>query len=174
MFDKQYRFYGTHKDKVQELVAAFDEDSKASIFKRNLDVLLNAPIIGFLYQRKADENGKDGDDTSIFAEQMLSVAERLKYLMRVILLLDKEYEPDEEKRLDKAFREFGKNEKDLDLFNDYVRGGIDVLYEKIIEEASSPADYINRLYDFVDEFNGRFNDEITSNTILKQCPNIDG
>ena len=41
-------------------------------------------------------------------------------------------------------------------------------HEKIIEEASSPSDYINRLYDFIDEFNGRFNEEVTSNTILKQ------
>ena len=50
------------------------------------------------------------------------------------MLLDSEYEPDEQKRLDKAFRHLGQDE-DLDLFDQYVLGGVDVLYEKLIEGA---------------------------------------
>ena len=49
MFDKQYRFKGKHALYVSRLTSAFDEDSKAQLFSRNVDVYANAPIIGFLY-----------------------------------------------------------------------------------------------------------------------------
>lgn len=53
---------------------------------------------------------------------------------RLIMLLDKQYEPDEDKRIDKAFRHMGENPADEERFDSYVRGGVDVLYEKLIEE----------------------------------------
>lgn len=46
---------------------------------------------------------------------------------------------------------------------------MDVLYEKLIEGASSPDDYVSRLYDFVEEFQERFNEDIASDEILKLC-----
>ncbi len=51
----------------------------------------------------------------------------------------------------------------------YVRGGIDVLYEKLVEGESTPEAFANRLYDFVDEFNDRFNSEIYTDDILQLC-----
>ena len=41
MFDKQYRFTGSHAEKVNALTAIFDEESKAKLFERNLDVYIN-------------------------------------------------------------------------------------------------------------------------------------
>ena len=52
MFDKQYRFTGTHAEKVNALTSVFDEAAKAKLFERNLDVYINAPIVGFLHKRK--------------------------------------------------------------------------------------------------------------------------
>ena len=100
MFDKQYRFTGSHAEKVNALTAIFDEDSKSKLFERNLDV-----YIGFLFRRKAvkDTNG-DISPQNIFPEQMINASDKLKYILRLILLLDSEYEPDEQKRLDKASR----------------------------------------------------------------------
>ena len=46
MFDKQYRFTGSHAEKVSALTSIFDEVAKAKIFERNLDVYMNAPLIG--------------------------------------------------------------------------------------------------------------------------------
>lgn len=43
------------------------------------------------------------------------------------------------------------------------------VYEKLIEGASSPDDYVSRLYDFVEEFQERFNEDIASDEILKLC-----
>ena len=87
----------------------------------------------------------------------------------MIMLLDKDYEPNEGERIDKAFKHMGENPDDEARFDSYVRGGVDVLYEKLIEGVSSPDEYVTRLYDFIEEFQEKFNDEISSDDILKLC-----
>ena len=52
MFDKEYSFKGIHAEKVSKLTAKFDETT--SLFERNFDVYMMAPVVGFLYGRKAD------------------------------------------------------------------------------------------------------------------------
>ena len=37
MFDKQYRFTGSHAEKVSALTSIFDDVAKAKLFERNLD-----------------------------------------------------------------------------------------------------------------------------------------
>ena len=87
------------------------------------------------------------------------------------MLLDANYEPDEEKRIDKAFRHYGQDPADEEHFDSYVRGGIDVLYEKLVEGDNTPEAFANRLYKFIYEFNDRFNSEISSDDILQLCVN---
>lgn len=173
MFDKQYRFFGSHAEKVNALTAVFDEDSKATLFQHNYDVYINAPIVGFLYKRKAtrdkDAGKKNNVTQSIFAEQVIDNSDQLKYNLRLILLLDAQYEPDEQTRLDKAFRHLGEDDRDLALFDKYVLGGVDVLYEKLIEGPNTPDAYLGRLFDFLEEFHERFNAEISQQDILTLC-----
>lgn len=169
MFDKQYRFTGSHAEKVNALTAIFDEASKAKLFERNLDVYINAPLIGFLYKRKGvKDSNSDISPQNIFPEQMINASDKLKYNLRLIVLLDEENEPDQAIRMDKAFRHFGQ-ENDLALFDQYVLGGVDVLYEKLIEGEGEPSDYVNRLYDFLEEFNDRFNSTVSRTGILALC-----
>ena len=127
----------------------------------------------FLYGRKGIKNS-DGNVSfqNIFPEQMIHASDQLKFILRLILLLDKEYEPDEAKRIDKAFRYFG-TEEDLALFDQYVLGGVEVLYEKLIEGANGPDEYIERLYDFVEEFNDRFNSGISNEDIVNLSRSIE-
>lgn len=175
MFDKQYRFRGRHAVRVDKLTGVFDANSKAKLFERNVDVYANAPLIGFLYGRTADSDDEKNLETNqvynqnVMGDRVIYSQEELTFNFRLIMLLDKEYEPDEEKRIDKAFRHMGDNPDDEARFDSYVRGGVDVLYEKLIEGASSPDDYISRLYDFVEEFQERFNEDIDSDAILKLC-----
>ena len=137
---------------------------------RSYDVYINAPIIGFLYGKKGIKNtNSEIADQNIFPEQMINNSDQLIYLLRLILILDSDYEPDEEKRLDKAFRELGKDENDLALFDSYVLGGVEILYEKLISEASGLGYYMNRLYDFIEEFHERFNEDISNKDILELC-----
>ena len=175
MFDKQYRFKGRHALRVDQLTGVFDEISKAKLIDRNVDVYTNAPLIGFLYGRTADLDETRTPETgqvynqNVMGDRVIYSSEELQFNFRLIMLLDANYEPDVEKRLDKAFKHMGEDPADEERFDSYVRGGVDVLYEKLIEGANEPGDYINRLYEFVEEFNDRFNSEIDPDDILKLC-----
>ena len=175
MFDKQYRFRGRHAFRVDALTSIFDSASKAKLFDRNIDVYANAPLIGFLYGRTADIDDTKNPETNqvysqnVMGDRVIYSQEELLFNFRLIMLLDKNYEPDEETRINKAFRHMGEDIKDEARFDSYVRGGIDVLYEKLIEGASSPDDFVNRLFDFIEEFNERFNVDISDEELLKLC-----
>lgn len=175
MFDKQYRFKGRHAVRVDQLTSAFDAESKAQLFGRNIDVYTNAPLIGFLYGRTAEPDDTKNPETNqvynqnVMGDRVIYSQEELMFNFRLIMLLDKQYEPDEEKRIDKAFRHMGEDPKDEERFDSYVRGGVDVLYEKLIEGASDPDDYINNLYEFIEEFQDRFNTDISSDDIMQLC-----
>ncbi len=175
MFDKQYRFRGRHAIRVDALTSIFDNVSKAKLFERNVDVYTNAPLVGFLYGRKSDLDDTKNPETNqiynqnVMGDRVIYSQEELLFNFRLIMLLDEEYEPDEDKRIDKAIRHTGENPADEERFDSYVRGGIDVLYEKLVEGANSPDEYVLRLYDFVEEFYDRFNSIITSDSILELC-----
>lgn len=177
MFDKQYRFKGRHAYRVLQLTNAFDSLSKAQLFNRNIDVYMNAPLIGFLYGRRADkDNAKNPQtnevyDNSIMGDRVMLSGDELRFNFWLIMLLDSDYEPDESKRIDKAFRDLGKNKDDEERFESYVRGGVDVLYEKLVDE-DSPLDseYItHRLYDFLNDFDKKFNKAVNRSEVLKLC-----
>lgn len=175
MFDKPYRLRGIHAKKARELVATFDGDSKAQFFKYAKDIYAFAPLVGYLYNRRADldhtKSEETGDelDYNIMAEQVLSVQEELTLNYCLIMLLDSSYESNEEERLDKAFRYIGKRPEDEARFDEYVRGGIDVLYEKLIEGKGEPDDYVKRLYDFLEEIQERFNDDVDVDSLMALC-----
>lgn len=177
MFDKQYRFRGRHAVRVDALTSVFDGESKAKIFDRNVDVYANAPLVGFLYGRTAEPDDTRNPETNqvynqnVMGDRVIYSGDELQYNFWLIMLLDANYEPDEEKRIDKAFRHYGQDPADEERFDSYVRGGIDVLYEKLVEGDSTPEAFANRLYEFIDEFNDRFNSEISSNDILQLCVN---
>ena len=106
---------------------------------------------------------------NVMGDRVIYSQEELMFNFRLIMLLDKQYEPDDDKRIDKAFRHMGEDPADEERFDSYVRGGVDVLYEKLIEGASDPEDYINNLFEFVEEFQDRFNSEVSSDDILQLC-----
>lgn len=173
MFDRQYRFRGRHAIRVNALTNIFDAQSKAKLFERNIDVYSNAPLIGFLFGRCADQDDTRNPETkqiyneNVMGDRVIYSQEELLFNFRLIMLLDKEYEPDDEKRIDKAFRHMGDDPADIERFDSYVRGGVDVLYEKLIEGASTPDDYVTHLYEFLMDFKERFNDQVSDVDILK-------
>ena len=175
MFDKPYRFHGSHANRARALYSIFDNESKAQIFKFAKEVYAYAPLVGFLYQRRADlnheKNPETGEeyDVSIMTEQVMSIGEDLALNFALIMLLDTDYEPDEEKRVDKALRHTGKDPGDEARFDAYVRGGVDVLYEKLIAGGGSAQDYVNRLYDFVDDINERYNQNVNLDELTALC-----
>lgn len=169
MFDKEYSFRGSHAEKVNKLTAPFNKDGN-KMFSRNLDVYLVAPIIGFTYSRKATIDKSD-PNTKIFVEQLMNVQLNLWFNYRLIMILDASYEPNFDERINKSFKYYSteKAKPDEILFDNYVLGGVEVLYEKIIESAHSEEYFLMSLYDFLEEFYERYNEKIDTNSILDLC-----
>ena len=103
-----------------------------SYFKRLVDLYAFAAIIGFRTNRKSNSDPDTEDKRTIQTQQLVNFS-LLNDLMKLFLLLDKSMGSDEE-RVNKAFRgpkdeeEFNEN---VEMFNSYVRGGIEVLYEEL-------------------------------------------
>ena len=161
MFEKEYVFKGTHAQKVIELTAKFNETT--SVLKTNVDAFIIGAIVGYLYQRKSlpnNDKNKDGKTitTKIFPDAFYSHQTDLYFAFRLIMLADKETEPDFQERLKKAFKYFyeGQNQNDIQQFEQFVLGGVDVLYDKLIKNAKSEEDYTLNLYNFVEEIQTRY------------------
>lgn len=168
MFNKIYSFEGVHANKVNDLTRDFDGNGNR-MFQRNLDIYILAPLVGFLYQAKADVD-KDTSikPTKIFVEQLLSAQDELEFNYKLIMLLDKKSEPDAEKRIDRAFR--GDNLPEYEeLYEQYVRGGVDILYTKLMDGVNNPNEYVVRLFDFLEEFDERYNQTIDIDRVLELC-----
>lgn len=168
MFKKEYTFYGAHAEKVQELTAKFS-NSGAKIFQRNVDVLLFAPIVGFLFGRVATADQDKNVTTKIFTDQMIREDLGLRLNYQTITLLDKKKSVDKEKRIDGAFRNIGKDAADTELkrYNEYILGGVEVLHEKIISLSSLDDDYLNNLYDFLEDIHERYNENIETDKMME-------
>ena len=156
IFQGDYQFKGSHAEKVIRLTAAFNKTND-KLFNRYLDVYILAPIVGFLYNKTAvlDTSGKPAN---ILYDAMSKETSTLWFNYRLIMLLDKQYEPDFEKRVDKAFRNYGKDQAipDEERYESFVRGGVEVLFEKLIESSNTEEDYLKNLYDFMEEFEERY------------------
>ncbi|MDD5017973.1 MAG: hypothetical protein PHO15_07760, partial [Eubacteriales bacterium] len=110
-------------------------------------------------------------DTKIFPQQLINEQPNLQFNYRLIMLLDKEHEPNLDERINKAFRYYGSEtaQPDEALFEEYVRGGVEILYEKLISNIGSEGDYLKNLYNFMEEFDERYNQAISADSILDLC-----
>lgn len=154
-------FYGETSMKIKAL------KDESGIFERNLDVYLAAGVVGAIYNRKdimfkIDAEKNNESKTTINASQLLGAeSTRIKFLTSLIFMIeshDKDY--DENELLKLAFSDWfntSSNEKiseDKDkykLFNEYVVGGIDILYDKIIGKSNDPDSYLRNYYKFIEE-----------------------
>ena len=105
---------------------------KNSYFQRLVDLYAFAAIVGFSAKRKSRPDTSDDDKRTILTQQIIHLT-FLQDLMKLFLLTEDNGDDNEEK-VNRAFRgpkteeEFKDN---VDMFNDYVRGGIEILYEEL-------------------------------------------
>jgi len=176
MFDKDYTFKGKHANIVTQLTAELDSETKFKFFDRNIDVLIIAPIVGYLYGRmsKKDDTGQITSDNikKINFDQMNRESRTLNYNYELIMLLHNKSKDDIDTRLDRAFRyENGSEEKEecYKIFEEYVLGGIEVLQEKLLNNATNIDEYIYNISNFISEYNERYNDNNLESNILDLC-----
>jgi len=174
MFDKEYTFKGKHGFKVKSMVKrdqqSLSVQQKFPIFERNLDVYLIAPIVGFMYGRTSEiDNDPNYKPTDIFPQQLSENKANLLFNFHLIMLLAFKYEPDEKERINKAFNYYNndKLKDDEILYNSYVLGGVDILYEKLIENSLTIEDCLNNLYDFIEDFDERYGEKVNKDDLSK-------
>lgn len=176
MFDRDYNFKGLHANIVTQLTTEIDSETKFKLFDRNIDVLILAPIVGFLYGRmsKKDESGQVTVDNvkKINFDQMNRESHTLNFNYELIMLLHEKDKLPIEERLDRAFR-YAKGTPEKEecnkIYESYVLGGIEILKEKLLDNASNIDDYINNIYNFLSDYNERYNNVISENEILDLC-----
>lgn len=181
LFDKQFVFYGTNAEHVIALV------DKQHVFDRVFDVYLLGAVVGFLNNRRNTVKKDSPATKTIFADILVEHQDTLEFIYKLIFLLDKEYEPVFDKRVDKAFRDIyteekpispknkgektttkstPKNKKDFERFNDYVRGGVEIIYEHVLgKPVASDEEKVLRvkeLLDYCSKFDGSLSDLIKS------------
>ena len=118
---------------------------------------MNAAVFGFLANRKAKRDNESTDSANILASAFINHRHDCLFLYRLIMLLD-EKDINLEERLDRAFRydtdpsKYDKVQENLNIFNSYVLGGIEEMYNKFIIDCSSSEDYIKRTFEIVKTF----------------------
>ena len=165
MFDGDYNITGKHASKLKFLARKNAQDDNADdsvvsakLFERYIDVYMNAAVWGLLYDRTADVDNKSKDRARIYADAYAKERDNCLFLFRLVMLLEKKTNASQEERIDRAFRYDSQPEKAeqlkacLDLFHSYVRGGIEVMYEKLTEGCSTREDYLTRVYEIMKQF----------------------
>lgn len=75
----------------------------------------------------------------------------------MLMIIDKGSEPDLNERVRRAFRATDDlTAEGMKIYDAYARGGIEVLYENLIDNAATPDDLIRNLMDFTEDWNSRF------------------
>ena len=160
LFDKDIKLYGKHavwlkgfSDKTDEVVK--DKEIKGPrIFKLYIDTYMAAAVIGAVKRKKADVDRSVDEAASIFGEAVVKYQDKLKFIYRLVLLTDNSGMSEEEK-IENAFRYDNDPErtaKNMEIFNSYVRGGIEWLHEKFEEGVLTEEDTIERVFDVVQEY----------------------
>lgn len=161
MFDKDMQIrgkYATYWKALTQLPGNAVETSKNfKIFENYIYVYMVAPIIGLLNGRKGqyDPTDESKDTAGMLAEIQIKNASKLKYIYRLITLVDDSEGLSDEEKITRAFREDGNEEsvkKGMELYTAYFFGGLEVLYETFVLECITEDDYIRKMFDFVSEF----------------------
>lgn len=166
---KEFAFKGKHAEYVIKLTSEIDTRTKFKIFQTNVEILILAPIVGMIYGRKAKVDNSSKADRSIDSNTLNNNKHSLKlnYNKELVTLLINKDSISSDERINKAFRYIYSESEEHKLdrekceseYLEYILGGVEVLYEKIIENAKTIDDYIDNMYNFIKEVKNR-NSEI--------------
>ena len=146
MFEGDYTINGIHATYIKYLV----NDVKA--FGRYIDVYMTAAAIGMLYDKRAKQGGST-DRARIYSDAFNTEHVKCNELFKVIIMNDTSKQWSEEDRINICFKyrdkiaippisehEVEMMKEALDLFNEYVMGGIELLYESFSSSSTVSID----------------------------------
>lgn len=153
MFENDYALTGKHATCVKYLV------NDAKLYKRYIDVYMNGAVFGLLHNRTAPVDKDSSDRARIYADAFANCRMECVFLYRLVMLLEKSSKLESPERIDRAFRDDAneddpeKLKQNLELFNSYVRGGIEEIYEEFIDvHGTTPEEYLDRAMEVMEQF----------------------
>lgn len=165
LFESDYTINGTHATRLKFLAKKnsrdddeLDNPKAAKIFERYIDVYMNAAVWGISYRRRAKADTSSNDRARIYADAFIRERDNCRFLYRLVMLLDNSEKLTQDERIDRAFRydtssdKIDACKKNFELFNDYVRGGIDILYERFTDGCFNRDDYFKKIFSVMTEF----------------------
>lgn len=139
-FRGDVRFTGKHSKYIDAL---WKQNAIQDSFIRTLYELYGiAAIIGLRTKSQSPADNSEGV-RNLQSAQLISYEHVLKTIMITVLLLDESMGRTKEEKIDRAFRGPSTEEElreDLELFNSYVRGGIEFLYSELVERVLTGED----------------------------------
>lgn len=163
MFDTKFTVTGIHADYLKDLCELHTKDKDThnnfKIFKSYVDAYILCPLIGYQYNRKGKMDGNAESNAGILVEQLFRKSHELKFVYQVLMLVDVDSEPDEEKRIYRAFNTSEKTDIDKELvsecmriYNEYFLGGVEVLHEQFVDTCIDRDAYLSKMYQFTKNF----------------------
>jgi len=150
LFSNQIEFVGKYAKYVVYL------KDETNFFPTYVEIYVISAILGFLVGKKGTYEGKASDDTkSVFVEQIVRHRADLKFIYRIIMLLDDADKLSLEDRKNRAFRDDPETNGDIikanmKLFNEYVCGGLEYLYNELqVKDADDLAEKVKKAKDFI-------------------------
>lgn len=141
-FRKDVKFTGKHKEYVDALWKQNDINNS---FIRTLYELYGiAAIIGLRTNMQSPvDKENSGESRNLQTAQLIKYESVLNMIMTTVLLLENTTGRTRDEKIDRAFRgpqSEEELEEDLELFNSYVRGGIEFLYSELVERVLTSED----------------------------------
>ena len=180
----EFQFKGKHADYVRKLTSEIDTRTKFKIFQYNVDVLVLAPIVGMIYGRSSSiDNDNSINSVKINYQQLTNRSSSINYNKEFILLLNRRENIDINERINRAFRYIydekeemkAKKEECEKEYIEYVLGGVEVLFEKIMinNDPKNIDDYIDNLFSFVSDIKERMSSIVSDDELYKLCLNAE-
>lgn len=152
LFDNEIEINGKYATMARFL------KEEAGIFATFREAYLTAAIIGFLNKAKETKDNQDKvQAASIFPNELSKRKADLKLLYRIFMLVEEVPSDTIEDYMNRAFRDDSEEENkdklksNMNLFNGYVCGGLEFLYNKF-KDSDKADDIINILYEYIHSF----------------------
>ena len=127
-------FVGKHRDYVDKLWT--QGKIQESYFRRLVDLYAVAAVVGLKAKRRSPEERDESDvKRTVQMKQLNENYQTLLPIMRMVLIMDDSRNMSFEEKLESAFaipEDYDTYKVNMDLFNSYVRGGIEYLYEHLV------------------------------------------
>ena len=178
MFEHDYTINGVHATYLKHLARDKDSKDKPYVFDRYIDVYMNAAIWGLLCGRLGVRDTVSKDRARVYADAFATERDDCVLSYRLVMLLDETTHLSPEERVDRAFRDDAeaatseKMIKNMELFHNYVLGGIELLYERISDGCTTQVDYIDRLYKLMAVFGEELSDTSYEQRLAKLMPKL--